>query len=172
MPGGAPPTDFRFRPRGEFRNGAGVGLGLVTGFLAVRGGLALAFYLCACCSLSSTTSLRRCPTSSVYTSPQAGNPLSVCAVPYSPRERCIHMHTHAYAFFRRRRRVRARIEVQQPLEGRWRRRKRRGRRDRQRGRGGGIETHGVASSARLLDEGPVSWVVCLRVQLLVLPESS
>lgn len=41
-PGGAPPTDFRFRPRGEFRNGArllgGVGLGLVTGFLAVHAG--------------------------------------------------------------------------------------------------------------------------------------
>lgn len=40
------------------------------------------------------------------------------------------------------------------------------------GREGGIETHGVASSARLLDEGPVSWVVRLRVQLLVLLESS
>lgn len=31
--------------------------------------------------------------------------------------------------------------------------------------------HGVTSSARLLDEGPVSWVVCLPVRLLVLPES-
>lgn len=97
----------------------GVGLGLVTGFLARAGSLAVrpASLMCVLFPTFSDYS----PAIPGICSPQAGNPLSLRAMPYPPRERCTHTHVpYARDFFRNRAyhtysvRVRVRIEVQQP----------------------------------------------------------
>lgn len=70
----------------------GVGLGLVTGFLARADSLAArpASLMCVLFPTFSDYS----PTIPGIRSPQAGNPLSLRVMPYPPRERCVHTRTH------------------------------------------------------------------------------
>lgn len=140
--------------------------GLVTGFLARAGSLAVrpASLMCVLFPTFSDYS----PAIPGIRLPQAGNPLSLRAMPYPPRERCARTRSHVHTryvprvIFSRTRvhrmRVRVRIEVQQPPGPV-------GSREREKDGGKGAregeakkrgKKRTVPPPARLLDEGPVS----------------